>query len=64
MVDLGTRVKGIRTNTGSGSWFRLSLGLRLDLVEELGPNQRVDVHIYFPSMECDFLRFVVHVQDL
>jgi len=30
----------------------------------LGPNQTIEVHINFSTMECDFSKLVVDVQDL
>ena len=34
-------------------------------VQEVGPNQEVEtqVHIHFPTVECDFLRLVIQVQE-
>ena len=34
------------------------------MVQKLGSNQRIEIHILFPSMECDFPKSVVQFQDL
>ena len=36
----------------------------LVLVQELYPNQRIKIHILFPSMECDFSKQVVQILAL
>ena len=64
VVDSGSIVKGTRINIDAGSWLKSSLDSRVGLVQESGSNQRVEVHIHFPLMECDFSKLVVHVQDL
>ena len=36
----------------------------LNLDQKLGLNQKIEIHNLFSSMECDFARSVIQVQDL
>ena len=62
MIDLDSGSTG--TNTDSGKWLKSSKGLGVGLAQEVGPNQEVEtqVHIQFPTMECDLI-LVIQVQE-
>ena len=47
-------MKGIETDTDSGIKLKSSLGSRSELVHEYGPNNRIQVHVHFSTMECDY----------
>ena len=61
MVDLGSRVIGSGTITNSE---KSSVGLRVDIGSIVGPNQRNEIHILFPSMECDYPKLVNQFLDI
>ena len=50
--------------TQESDWNQVKV-LESRLVQEVGLNQEVEtqVHIYFPTTECDFLRLVIQVQE-
>jgi len=56
MEDLDSTMKGIETNPDSGIKLKPSLGLgsESELVHEFGLNHRIQVHIHFPTIECDY----------
>ena len=64
VVNLGSGMKSTWTNTNSRIWLKSSLGSRVNFDQELVPNQRIEVHILFQLMECDFSKLVVHILDL
>ena len=53
MDDLGSTMKGMGTDTDSGIKLKSSLGSRVG-VDGFGPNHRIQVHINFLTMECDY----------
>jgi len=59
MVDLGSRMKGSGTNNDSGIWLKSSLGSRVSFGTQVVPNQKIEIQILFPSMECDFPKSMV-----
>ena len=54
MDDLGSTMKGIETETNSGIKLKLSLGSRVRVGHEFGSNHRIQVHIHFSIIECDY----------
>ena len=54
MVDLGSESTG--TNTDSGKWLSQVKVQESRLLQEVGPNQEVEtqIHIHFPTTECNF----------
>ena len=63
MIDLDSR--STQTTTDSGSWLKSSKGSGVKICSRSWPNQEVEtlVHINFPTMENDFLRLVIQVQE-
>ena len=51
------------TNTDSGIWLKSSKGSGVKIGS--GPKKEIEtqVHIHFPTTECDFLRLVIQVQE-
>ena len=54
MNDLSSTIKGMGTDTDSGIKLKSSLGRESELVHEFGPNHRIQVHVHFSTMECDY----------
>ena len=54
MDDLGSTMNGIGTDTDSGIKLKSSLGSRVGVVHGFGLNHRIQVHIHFLTMECDY----------
>ena len=50
---------GINTNSGKSTLDSESI-----LVQELSPNLRIEIHVLFPSIECDYQKSVVQFQAL
>ena len=63
MDDLGSEMKGTGTNTDLSIWRKLSLVSRVSFNSRVSPNQKVEIHILFPSMEWDFPKLVVQFQN-
>ena len=53
MDVLGSWMVGMGMNTNSGIWFKSSLGSRVSFALKVDPNQGIEIHIPFPSMEYD-----------
>ena len=51
MVDLDSRMIGSGTNANSRNQLWV---WELVLVQALSPSPQIDIHILFPSMECDY----------
>ena len=61
MVDLGSRMIGLGTNTNLG---KSTLGSRVSFGSRVKSNPRIEIHIPFPSMECDYPKLVIQFLDL
>ena len=66
MVDLDSRVNCSGTNTNLGIWFKSSKCSGVEIGSRSGSKSKIKclVHIHFPSMEYDFVRSVIQIQDL
>ena len=51
MVDLGSTMKGIGTDTDSRIKLKSSLGSRVGVGSWVGPNHIIQVHIHFPTID-------------
>ena len=63
MIDL--ELGKIWTTIDSENWLKSSKGSGVKIFQEASPNQEFEIlfHIYFPTMECDYLRLVIQVQE-
>ena len=63
MIDLESG-RAWTTSTQENDWSQVKVQ-QSKFVQEVGPNQEVEtqVYIYFPTMECDFLRLVIQVLE-
>ena len=54
MDDLGSTMKGIGTETNLGIKLKLNLGSRVGGGSWVWSKHRIQVHIHFPTIECDY----------
>ena len=61
MVDLGSRVIGLKTITNSG---KSTLGSRVNFGSRANSKSNNLISYFFPSMKCDYLKEVIQFQNL
>ena len=61
MVDLGSRMIDAGTNTNSG---KSTLCSRVNFGSIVESKSKIEIHILFPSMECDNPKLVIPFLDL
>ena len=59
--DLGLRVIGSEIITNSG---KSSVGSRVGIGSIVESKSKIEIHILFPLMECDFPKLMVQFQNL